>query len=232
MVFLPSFQGIDQSAVHAIEELHATAEKRRQAVKAVQQFPIEDLRAAQTMMRKNLQELRPALRQMQEINEVLRAYHNQVEAVKELAQQMQGVREMLREVQSVVEAVQQVRPRQWAALAGLTGISVSVTAPLWMSVPGIAPPISQLPTVALTDIAVVLAGEAGYAASVAVDIAIHYVEIATEDEFYREVAIFLIAGLIAWGTNVDPTLRDVKNVKFWLPLVLTFVMKFLLPNNE
>ena len=229
MVYIPSFQGLNSNVLTALEEYRAAVEKQRQAVKAVQQFPTKEF----LTVRETLADLQPALRQMHQMDELLKTYQDQffpaAEVARELVEQMEQVRGMLRDVQSVIKAIQQITPYQWAAIAGFTG--VSTTAPLWMTVPGIAPPIVYLPELALPQLASVLAGEAGRAAEVLLSLGVAYAEKTLEDEFYKTLTIWLVAGLIVFWTESKQPASSIERWAGRLPLIFEFIRKFLLPGN-
>lgn len=225
MVFAPDFQELKFDGLAGLED---AIKQQQKAMKAVQQFPFEQVIA----MRKAMNQIQPAFQKTRQISGVLSLYRNQLfaarEAAIELAHQKQQIQEALRKAQSAFKTVQQFSPQQWAALAGLTGVSVTTSMPFWMSVSGVAAPASQLPTVTLSEIATVLAGEANYAAAVAMDIATHRIEAVINDESLRTVATYLIAGLVSLVVSDEKPIQNMKNLVFWAILIVNSLAAFFL----
>jgi len=223
-------------AQRLIREVNMAVEEQRRAMELVAQFPTKEVAVVTEATRNVSYDFRPSLEFSQQTGEVMRVYHETVfpavEAAKEVTQQLEQLQSVIREVQSAIEAVQVITPRQWSVLAAGAGVTLSVSGPLWASVSGMATPIDQPPIITLTDIAIVIAGEAGYAASVTLDIASYYLKSVFTDDANATIALYLVAGVIAVVINADPSLRDIERVVAWLPLLVAFIKKLLVDEEN
>lgn len=236
MVYLPSFGGVNSGIARTAEDITSHVEAYENAIAAVQQVqvdnPFEGMAVKNPFEGMAFEQIQSALQPSSQIAEAEHFYHQlaypAVDAFQELGRQQQAILETLREVPSAVDLVQQFKPYQWAAIAGLTGITVTTSTPAWMAVSGMAASVTQLPPVTLTELATILAGEAGYAVSIAMDIGIHQLDSVLSDPNRSTIAVYLFAGLLACVIKQgDSWQQNIKQVVFWTNLAVPFIRMLL-----
>lgn len=218
---------IDPEILRAAKQLQELAEEAKLGLRAVEDIPVDDIRAA----RNAILEIQPALKQAHLVEDALQNYRDLVLsahlAVKEFEQVRNEILVLAQNVQSAFEAARYIQSKHWATLAAATGASITLTTALGMAATGGSVPIGQLPVVTLTDIATILAGEAGSAAWAAMTLAWHIFESTINDSHLMNIAIVIFAGLVSFVIMEGSMLGNIPKVAIWTRVAVSVVAKAL-----